>query len=108
MAARLTGERRRPGSLDAAESSAPDGSVGHVTEQIPSTTESSSSARPAEGASASLPAATTLPGDPLLNRIRSASRELDDIGSVPLADAARRFENVHAELQAALSDLDDA
>jgi hypothetical protein len=46
------------------------------------------------------------PGDPVLERIATAQADLEGIELVPLAEAAGRFEALHAELQSALADLD--
>jgi hypothetical protein len=46
------------------------------------------------------------PGNPVLERIATAQADLEGIELVPLAEAAGRFEVLHAELQSALADLD--
>jgi hypothetical protein len=52
--------------------------------------------------------ATPAPGDADLQPITAAAAVLDGIDELPLAEAARRFESLHAELQGALAALDES
>lgn len=45
---------------------------------------------------------------PVDERVRSQLVQLDDIEHRPLAEHAERYDQVHAELQSALSDIDGA
>ena len=45
---------------------------------------------------------------PVDERVRSQLAQLEDIEHRPLAEHAERYDQVHAELQTALSDIDGA
>ena len=54
------------------------------------------------------PGSVVSPADAALAQVRSLDGQLEGIDDLPLTDAALRFGSIHAELQAALADLDSA
>ena len=46
------------------------------------------------------------PTEAVIERIRTTAADVADLSDVPLADHVQRFEQVHSDLQAALTEID--